>query len=298
MRKVFLSTCVMALMAFSSALIAQEAESTLEAEAAETVEAVAAEASAPAEEEAVVDAQVSVSDGVALESAVVPIASGVIVDPGFVVGGGCCGQPVQTFDSCCSPTPCCGDSSFVQPVVFNQPIFDETTSQAVPAIQASATSIVNPAPAPVSVYSQPATTYSQPIYSQPATTVTPGCSSCSGGGVVNYAPAATTYSPTPAATTFSSAPVTSTPVTSTPITSAPLATSFTSAPAATSFVSAPTAGCAACAQAAPAVSSDCCCQQQSRGLLRSGGLFRNGGFMQRGISSRLRGAAVGEIIDN
>ena len=269
MRKVFTSICVMALMVASSAF-AQEAEKALEAQAAETVEAVVAEASAPAEEvaPAVADAQESVSDGVALEATPLPVAADVIYDTGVVFGGGCsgCQQPVvEAFvpSSCCNS--CCGEASFVQPVVFNQPVFQESViSQSVPAIQASAASIVNPAPVPAA-----------PVYSQP---VTAGCSSCSGGGVVNYAPTAVTTSPV--TTTFSPAPVTAAPVTS----------SYVSAPVASS-------GCSACAQSAP-VATDCCCQQ-SGGLFRSGGgLFRSGGLMGGRITSRFRNAAIAEAIDN
>ena len=129
---------------------------------------------------------------------------GVIFDAAVVAGGfaGCC-EPVQ---ACCD---CCPQGSFVEPVVFNQPIFAQSsTSQTVPS--SVVTSVVNPAPAPVEtvlpmtsapVYSPeavaaPATYTAAPIESAPiapmpvaSAPVTSGCSSCSGGGIVSYAPA-------------------------------------------------------------------------------------------------------------
>lgn len=199
MKKSFVGIFVMALMVVSSTLTAQEAEVTLEAQAVETVTAVV-EADAPAEAVAptAVDAQESVSDGVVSEEVAVPlpvadapVASGVIYDAGIVtegvaVGGGCCGQPVQACGSCC------GQVSPVQPVVFNQPIFAQSSSsQPIPA---STDSIVNPAPAPAAFSAEP---------------VTSGCSSCNGGAVVNYAPApvATSFETPVVSDSFVSAPV-------------------------------------------------------------------------------------------
>ena len=277
MKKSFVGIFVMALMVVSSTLTAQEAEVTLEAQAVETVTAVV-EADAPAEAVAptAVDAQESVSDGVVSEEVAVPlpvadapVASGVIYDAGIVtegvaVGGGCCGQPVQACGSCCgqvSPvqpvvfnqpifqeaqpvvvsgcSSCSGSVvSAVQPVVFNQPIFAQSSSsQPIPA---STDSIVNPAPAPAAFSAEP---------------VTSGCSSCNGGAVVNYAPA-------------------------------PVATSFETPVVSDSFVSAPveSVGCSSCGvQVAPAC--DSC--QNSRRI-----------FNRRGIFTRLRNSAITSAIDD
>ena len=68
MKKLFVSTFVMALMVTGSALSAQEVEGTIEAEAAETVAAAVDESDTTTEESVVVDAQGSLSDGVAAVS--------------------------------------------------------------------------------------------------------------------------------------------------------------------------------------------------------------------------------------
>ncbi len=258
MKKVFFSLVVAASMVTSSAVVAQEAEEKLDAQAAETVEAVV-DASSPAEEVApvavAVDAQESVSDGVALDQPGVPMApavgSEVMVDAGVISGGGFVDAGYgQAFvpSSCCNS--CCGDASFVQPVVFNQPVFQDTTAQAVPAIQASTTSIVTAAPAPAAVYSQSAT---------------PGCGSCSGGGIVNYAPS---YSAAPAASYPTAAPV-----------------DFSYAPVETSYVEAAPAvssGCGSCGSAAVSCAAPTCCPQNSR--------------LRRGMSTRIGGALLGRLI--
>jgi len=215
MKKVFTSFCVMALLVTGSAL-AQEAEKALEAqavEAVEAVEAVAAEAT-PVEE-------------------VTPAVADVIYGSGVVLGGGCvgCEQPVQSF----VPSSCCGETSFVQPVAFSQPVFQESViSQSVPA---SVTPIVTPAPSPV-------------VYAQ---TATPGCSSCNGGATVGY-PVATTYAPVPG----SAAPVTSGYV------PAPVVSSGCSACA----EAAPVAGNNCCEQSSGRLFGS------RRGLFRSGGFMQ------------------------
>ena len=248
MKKSFVWMFAVALVATSSTLNAQDAEATIEAQAAETVTAAAevdapteAIADAPAEgvEQAGVPEPVAdvapVADGVAVVEGIpvegIPVAGmpvagmpvegmpvagmpveGVIFDAAVVAGGfaGCC-EPVQACCDCC----CDGalttmpQGSFVEPVVFNQPIFAQSsTSQTVPS--SVVTSVVNPAPAPVEtvlpvtsapVYSPeavaaPATYTAAPIESAPiapmpvaSAPVTSGCSSCSGGGIVSYAPA-------------------------------------------------------------------------------------------------------------
>ena len=232
MKKSFVWMFAVALMATSSTLNAQD-EATIEAQAAETVTAAAevdapteAIADAPAEgvEQAGVPEPVAdvapVADGVAVVEGIpvegIPVAGmpveGVVFDAAVVAGGfaGCC-EPVQACCDCC----CDGalttmpQGSFVEPVVFNQPIFAQSsTSQTVPS--SVVTSVVNPAPAPVEtvlpmtsapVYSPeavaaPATYTAAPIESAPiapmpvaSAPVTSGCSSCSGGGIVSYAPA-------------------------------------------------------------------------------------------------------------
>ena len=128
MKKFLVCMFAVALMATGSTLRAQEVEATPEAQPV---------------------AEVQVSDGIAVEQAEVaspiadaqPIASEVIYDAGVVAGGIVIdGQPIQAFDSssCCDCS--CEESSFVQPVVFNQPIFspqtilpESTTSEAIPA---------------------------------------------------------------------------------------------------------------------------------------------------------------------
>ena len=112
MKKFFVCMFAVSLLATGSTLSAQEVEPTPEAQAVEPV------------------AEVQDSDGIVVEqdeSALPvadgqPIASDVIYDTGVVAGGIVAeGQPIQAFDSsCCNCS--CEESSFVQPVVFNQPI--------------------------------------------------------------------------------------------------------------------------------------------------------------------------------
>ena len=167
MKKSFVWMFAVALMATSSTLNAQD-EATIEAQAAETVTAAAevdapteAIADAPAEgvEQAGVPEPVAdvapVADGVAVVEGIpvegipvegIPVTGmpvegmpveGVIFDAAVVAGGfaGCC-EPVQACCDCC----CDGalttmpQGSFVEPVVFNQPIFAQSsTSQTVPS---------------------------------------------------------------------------------------------------------------------------------------------------------------------
>jgi len=182
-------------MATCSALTAQETETNLNAEAKAVVDTV-------------VEAQESVSDEVVVDQAAVPepvaeavpFASDVVYDAGVVPGGvvtggvvtagGCCGQPVQSYSPCNS---CCGQTSFVQPVVFNQPVVssqpvfaENFSSQAIPEVPVS---VVNAVPAAATFAPQPVA----------------GCSSC-GGASVNYAPAPVVAAPV-ASQSFVSTPV-------------------------------------------------------------------------------------------
>ena len=255
MKKFFVCMFAVSLLATGSTLSAQEVEPTPEAQAVEPV------------------AEVQVSDGIVVEqdeSALPvadgqPIASDVIYDTGVVAGGIVAeGQPIQAFDSsCCNCS--CEESSFVQPVVFNQPIIapqvilpESITSEAIPATFTTAPvaaecsscsgAVAEFAPAPVETFAPVTTSFAAPVVTQ--------------------APAVTqTFAPAPApAQTFTSAP----------------AQTFTSAPAQT-FVSAPVTACAVQATA-PAE----CCQPN-----RATRLFR-----QRGLFSRLRGTAISTAIDD
>lgn len=284
MKKLFVSMFALTMMVTSSALNAQDEAANLEVQAAETV---AAAAEKTEEGSAVVEAQEAVSDGVAevpLPVAdVTPVAEGMpvadampvvegmavegviydagVFNGGFVAAGGCC-EPIQTCGCCCDQT------SFVEPVVYNQPIFNQpvfaqsSSSQPIPS---SAVSIVNPAPAPAPVsVSVPAPVSSPaPLATFTSAPVTSGCSSCS-GGVVDYASA-------PMATSFES------PIVSEGFVSAPVASEgFVSAPAGS-------VGCSSCGVSAAPVVCDPC--QNSR-------RFR------RGIFTRFRNAAITSAIND
>ena len=233
MKKFFVCMFAVSLLATGSTLSAQEVEPTPEAQAVEPV------------------AEVQVSDGIVVEqdeSALPvadgqPIASDVIYDTGVIAGGIVAeGQPIQAFDSsCCNCS--CEESSFVQPVVFNQPIIapqvilpESITSEAIPATFTTA-----------------------PVAAE--------CSSCS-GAVAEFAPAPVeTFAPV--TTSFAAPVVTQAPAVTQTFAPAPApAQTFTSAPAQT-FVSAPVTACAVQATA-PA---ECCQPNRATRLFRQRGLF-------------------------
>ena len=269
MKKFLVCMFAVALMATGSTLRAQEVEPTPDAQAVEPV------------------AEAQVSDGIVVEQAEVaspvadgqPIASDVIYDAGVVANGIVAdGQPIQAFDSSSCCNSCCEGSSFVQPVVFNQPIIapqtilpESITSEALPAtftaapIAAECSScsgaVADFTPAPVETFAPVATSFAAPVVTAPVVTQT---------FAPDLAPTQT-FASAPAATqTFASIP-------------APAQT-FTSAPAPTqTFVSAPVTACAVQATAPAA-----CCQPN-----RATRLFR-----QRGLFSRLRGSAISAAIDD
>jgi len=241
------------------------------------------------EAEVIPEAQASSSDGVAVEQAeeALPVADGQpiaseVINDGAVVAGGIVtdGQPIQAFDSgsCCDC--CCEESSFVEPVTFNQPIVSSQPilpqnfiSEAIPAtfnaepIPATGCSscsgaVAEIAPAPVEIFAPMATSFAAPPVAQ-APVVTQA---------LIPAPAPTqTFAPAPVVTqTFASAP-------------APTQT-FTPAPAPTqTFTSAPVTACAVQAS----VPAQCCQPARSTRL-----------FRQRGLLSRLRGTAISTAIDD
>ena len=269
MKKFFVCMFAVSLLATGSTLSAQEVEPTPDAQAVEPV------------------AEAQVSDGIVVEqdaSALPvadgqPIASDVIYDAGVVANGIVAdGQPIQAFDSSSCCNSCCEGSSFVQPVVFNQPIIapqtilpESITSEALPAtftaapIAAECSScsgaVADFTPAPVETFAPVATSFAAPVVTAPVVTQT---------FAPDLAPTQT-FASAPAATqTFASIP-------------APAQT-FTSAPAPTqTFVSAPVTACAVQATAPAA-----CCQPN-----RATRLFR-----QRGLFSRLRGSAISAAIDD
>jgi len=188
MKKFYVCMFVVALMATSTTLRAQEAEIAVEAQAVEPVADV---------QEIVTDAVVEEqAEGTLPVAQTEPVASEVIYDEGFVAGViATDGQPIQAFDSsgCCNS--CCGESSIVQPVVYNQPIISRQPivpeSIAIPAV--SATTTAEPivfTPEPVAIIAPETTSFAAPAPAQTfvsAPVASGGCGVC---GVQAAAPVA------------------------------------------------------------------------------------------------------------